>query len=375
MTGRIRTLLRAISVSLLIFSTTGTIGCATSKIYRVDDSLAVKDPVKLRESQLHIGIMPFTYSKKTQKSASAKDGVKQFESHFFGARLAQTMRSTGWFAGVYCLPSKTPSVDILVYPHVKRSDGEVTEIEFSLFDPAGNKVGKVSTGMNLSSKDFSGPNRVDPGRRMWLTASNRIARALTKSKALDRSKLDSQRVAAYLEDSTSARNGELSPSSESESFVAVAVDFERKKLLAPVTRMIVEQGRELRPAYRSWQERTTKLFEAKRQKQTQSIVMAVLSVAAMGANTMAVANGVPASSMQQANLTSATGMMYAAQAGTEATHIGKTAYRLRNAFGQNLAPLTIKLGGAVYTLTGSVKDQLGQMRRIIRKHAALGQGA
>ncbi|MHA7836820.1 MAG: hypothetical protein ACX98W_05095 [bacterium] len=354
-----------------------TVGCATAKIYRLDETFELEE-ASFDAGRLHVGILPVTYEPDdSDDNARIRDGVDRFEGHYFAARLARSLDRSGWFSGVYCLPEETAAADVLVAAHVNRSDGEVIDISFTLRDGAGRDLGEAEAGINLSSGDFEDHANPDPSKRLWVTATNRIGKALAESEIFEPARAAQSRISAYLGGRPAVDVAAGVGRDAASLLVWKAMTIEREKLLLPVTTVMVEQSDAIRPAYVRWQAETTRLLERKRRSRNWSVVLGVLSVANMGMSTYAVSQGVPAnaSTIQNANQVSAMGMVAALDSAQEASDLGGAVADLRGAFSQEVAPVTVKLGGTVYELVGSTEDQLRQIRAIVRNQILGGAGA
>jgi hypothetical protein len=353
-------------IVLSIFLLSGALGCATTKVYRHDDVFESELPSKARGT-LTVGVLPFTHD--AEEKAETRAAVERFEGHYFAARLTKYLREAGWFRGAFCVPSATPGVDLLVSGHINRSDGEVTDLLLSVARPD-LLLGELEVGINLDSDDFE-EGEPPPERKMWVTAVNQIAELIEESEAVEVGTLDRVRVAAYRGlPSVASASGGSRPSAAALGLVEKAVEIERDKVLAPISTVMIEQSDAVLPAYVGWQQNSTEMLEAKRRKSNMALAMGAMAVVSAGAGLYAASSGVPASSLGSLNMQTALMGLLAAESASQSSELGRSVEGLRTSFSQEMHPLTIKLGGAVYEIVGTTEQQLAQIREIVRRHLA-----
>ena len=363
-----------------------SLACAPSNLHRLDRTYELPLPPNLA-GRLSVGVLPFTHRVLERASRSRKkpdlellerQDVARLETHYMAARLVEVLRDAHWFESVYVVPEMTTGVDVVVAAHIRRSDGELTDVEIEVLRLDGLEIGSRRMKINLGQSDWTpgpqdDPDDYDPTERIWIEAANQVARMVESSPELSDDALLRSRIAAYMGPGVSApsvaEEAEVTPppSPRSVAIIERATRIEQEKLLAPISRVMIRQAHAIQPAYLEWSQESTKLAEARRANRKQAIGMALVSMVGVAAAGFAATTDGPIAQLQYLGMQSGMAFKQAMQHRRESGKLGRAREELRAALSSEAAPLALKLEGTVHRLEGSTSQQLEMIRQIVRR--------
>jgi hypothetical protein len=344
-------------------------GCAVP----LNKTIAQPQATVPASQKVTIAVLPFeTVEQRVELSADEdKNGpqatfdknVRNFEKKYFAARLVETLAKSPWVQEVYISPVMTPSVDYLVKGGIIESDGEDTTVSITLTRCCWKDVHSETFSMDLASSHFE--EMWDPGSQLWIDPVNKIGEILAKVTPDQQRIIEEERAASYLKNKGKPfSEAQLSP--RVRKTIQTAAAWERAQLLGRVSKMTMGFADRLGPTYVMWQQKSTKQWEEKRQKDLQTAVSVFAALTSFGAGMASASMGVTSHSQA---LSYAFGMNVASamESSQEAAIIAESLSQFAGSFGETVEPQTFQLGDQVYTLTGSMDARIAQLRDIVRK--------
>ena len=343
-------------------------GCAVS----LNKSIAMPKAPVAEARKVTVAVLPFeTVEKAAEPSDDPEaappkkdydENVRNFEKKYFAARLVETLAKSPYVKEAYVSPVISPSVDFVIKGGIIQSDGEDTKVTITFTRCCWKDADTDTFSIDLASKHFE--QMPDPGSQLWIDPVNQLGSILEKMTPEELRSIEQERIAAYLEDSGKTKQSEATYV-KARRVVNRAARLERTKLLSQFSNKNMEFAMPLAPTYAEWQRKSTKQFEEKRQKNLQTGLNILAAMTSFGAGMAGASMGIMTPS---ATLSSAVGLSVAGamQNSREAKIIENSLSQETGSFGKEVEPLTIDLGSRVYTLTGSIENQLARFKQLVR---------
>ncbi|MBT7952445.1 MAG: hypothetical protein HN764_12525 [Gammaproteobacteria bacterium] len=373
--------------ALLIFICVTTVGCNSTSVRSTEREKIAPQTVQVTEDLLlDVGIGIFEPG--VDAISSGEPGVypkiREAEARFMPYMLMDTMQNSGSWGTVRVIPQRQSEMDIWVDAEILRSDGENLELLVKVQDSSGKNwyTKKYTDVASKYSYDTSLPNRTEPFQAMYNQISNDI---LTYYRQLDANQIKTIRVITELkfarEFSTDAFGDHLGIDKKGRYFITRLPADDDPILLR--VRQIRERDymfvdtlqeyyasfvRQMEQPYLEWRrayyEENKALQEVKKQSRNRIIGGALAVLAGV------LAQGVDSRTARTAGVVGIGAGVGAVMSGLnkkeEAKVHAEALEEISASMDAEMEPHNMKLENRTVTLSGSVNEQYGQWRQILK---------
>jgi hypothetical protein len=373
--------------ALLIFICVTTVGCNSTTVRSTEREKIATQPVQIPEDMLlDVGISIFEPG--VDAISSGDPGVypkiREAEARFMPFMLMETMQSSGSWGIVRVIPQRQSEMDIWVDAEILRSDGENLQLLVKVTDSSG-KIWYTKKYSDVASKysyDTSLPNRTEPFQALYNQISNDM---LAYYRQLDPNQVKSIRVITELkfarEFSAEAFSDHLGIDKKGRYYITrLPADDDpillRVKQIRERDYMFVDTlqeyyasfVRQMEEPYLEWRrafyEENKALQEVKKQSRNRIIGGALAVLAGI------LAQGVDSRTARTAGAVGigagATAVMSGLNKREEAKVHAEALEEISASMDAEMDPHTMKLEDRTITLSGSVNEQYGQWRQILK---------
>lgn len=373
--------------SLLIFVLVTTVGCNSTTVRSTEREKITLQPVQIPEELLlDVGIGIFKPG--VDAISSGEPGVypkiREAEARFMPYMLMDTMQKSGSWGTVRVIPQRQSEMDLWVDAEILRSDGENLQLMVKVQDSSGKTwyTKKYSDVASKYSYDTSLPNRTEPFQALYNQISNDM---LVHYRQLDPVQVKNIRIITELkfakEFSADAFSDHLGIDKNGRYFVArLPADDDpillRVKQIRERDYMFVDTlqeyygsfVRQMEVPYLEWRrafyEENQALQEVKSQSRNRVIGGALAVLAGI------LAQGVDSRTARTAGAVGIGAgigaVMSGLNKGEEAKVHAEALEEISASMDAEMQPHTMKLEDRTITLSGSVNEQYGQWRQLLK---------
>ena len=373
--------------ALLIFICVTAVGCNSTSVRSTEREKIAPQTVQVTEDLLlDVGIGIFEPG--VDAISSGEPGVypkiREAEARFMPYMLMETMQNSGSWGTVRVIPQRQSEMDIWIEAEILRSDGENLELLVKVQDSSGKNwyTKKYTDVASKYSYDTSLPNRTEPFQALYNQISNDI---LTYYRQLDANQIKTIRVITELkfarEFSTDAFGDHLGIDKKGRYFITRLPANDDPILLR--VRQIRERDymfvdtlqeyyasfvRQMEQPYLEWRrayyEENKALQEVKKQSRNRIIGGALAVLAGI------LAQGVDSNTARTAGVVGIGAGFGAVMSGLnkkeEAKVHAEALEEISASMDAEMEPHNMKLDNRTVTLSGSVNEQYGQWRQILK---------
>jgi hypothetical protein len=373
--------------ALLIFICVTAVGCNSTSVRSTEREKIAPQTVQVTEDLLlDVGIGIFEPG--VDAISSGEPGVypkiREAEARFMPYMLMDTMQNSGSWGTVRVIPQRQSEMDIWIDAEILRSDGENLELLVKVQDSSGKNwyTKKYTDVASKYSYDTSLPNRTEPFQALYNQISNDI---LTYYRQLDANQIRTIRVITELkfarEFSTDAFGDHLGIDKKGRYFIT-RLPADNDPILLRV-RQIRERDymfvdtlqeyyasfvRQMEQPYLEWRrayyEENKALQEVKKQSRNRIIGGALAVLAGI------LAQGVDSNTARTAGVVGIGAGVGAVMSGLnkkeEAKVHAEALEEISASMDAEMEPHNMKLENRTVTLSGSVNEQYGQWRQILK---------
>ena len=373
--------------ALLIFICVTAVGCNSTSVRSTEREKIAPQTVQVTEDLLlDVGIGIFEPG--VDAISSGEPGVypkiREAEARFMPYMLMETMQNSGSWGTVRVIPQRQSEMDIWIDAEILRSDGENLELLVKVQDSSGKNwyTKKYTDVASKYSYDTSLPNRTEPFQALYNQISNDI---LTYYRQLDANQIKTIRVITELkfarEFSTDAFGDHLGIDKKGRYFITRLPANDDPILLR--VRQIRERDymfvdtlqeyyasfvRQMEQPYLEWRrayyEENKALQEVKKQSRNRIIGGALAVLAGI------LAQGVDSNTARTAGVVGIGAGFGAVMSGLnkkeEAKVHAEALEEISASMDAEMEPHNMKLDNRTVTLSGSVNEQYGQWRQILK---------
>jgi hypothetical protein len=373
--------------ALLIFICVTAVGCNSTSVRSTEREKIAPQTVQVTEDLLlDVGIGIFEPG--VDAISSGEPGVypkiREAEARFMPYMLMDTMQNSGSWGTVRVIPQRQSEMDIWIDAEILRSDGENLELLVKVQDSSGKNwyTKKYTDIASKYSYDTSLPNRSEPFQALYNQISNDI---LTYYRQLDANQIKTIRVITELkfarEFSTDAFGDHLGIDKKGRYFIT-RLPADNDPILLRV-RQIRERDymfvdtlqeyyasfvRQMEQPYLEWRrayyEENKALQEVKKQSRNRIIGGALAVLAGI------LAQGVDSNTARTAGVVGIGAGVGAVMSGLnkkeEAKVHAEALEEISASMDAEMEPHNMKLENRTVTLSGSVNEQYGQWRQILK---------
>jgi len=373
--------------ALLMFICVSTVGCNNTTVRSTEREKIAPQMVQVTEDLLlDIGIGIFEPG--TDALSSGEPGVypkiREAEARFMPYMLMETMQNSGSWGTVRVIPQRQSEMDIWIDAEIIRSDGENLELLIKVQDSSGKNwyTKKYTDVASKYSYDTSLPNRTEPFQALYNQISNDI---LSYYRQLDPNQIRTIRVITELkfarEFSTDAFGQHLGVDKKGRYYITRLPADDDPILLR--VRQIRERDymfvdtlqeyygsfvRQMEQPYLEWRrayyEENKALQEVKKQSRNRIIGGALAVLAGV------LAQGVDSRTARTAGVVGIGAGVSAVMSGLnkkeEAKVHAEALEEISASMDAEMEPHNMKLENRTVTLSGSVNEQYGQWRQVLK---------
>jgi len=375
--------LRAICVLALL---TLLAGCATNTVRTTSTTAIIKgDPAITEDQLLDVGVKLFepNISEIDEDDITTRAEIREAEARHFPTKLVSTLANSGHWGAVRVVPRDTGFTDVVVDGKIITSNGETLELEITASDSTG-RIWYTRTYKGTASKyNYQGRRATE---EPFQDVYNRIANDL----AVYRGRFDAQEARnirmvtelRFAENfSPEAFGGHLTRDSKGR-FTISRLPAENDPMMGRI-RAIRERdylfidalqdyytdfSKQMELPYQEWRKQSFQETIAYRELKQQSTMRTVAGVAAIIAGVAAA--GGDSSSTRAAGTVGILGgaalIKSGIDKGAEAEMHAEALQEIAGSLEAEITPQVIDLEDQTVTLNGTVQDQYGQWRSILR---------
>ncbi|NKB39262.1 MAG: hypothetical protein GKR93_19195 [Gammaproteobacteria bacterium] len=372
--------------SLLLFILVTTAGCNSTTVRSTEREKIAAQPVQIPENLLlDVGIGIFNPG---VDALSSEPGVypkiREAEARFMPYILMETMQNSGSWGIVRVIPQRQSEMDLWVNAEILRSDGENLHLLVRVQDSSGKiwYTKKYTDKASKYSYDTSLPNRTEPFQALYNQISNDM---LLHYQQLDANEIASIRLITELKFakafSAEAFSEHLGIDKKGRYFITrLPADddpiLQRVKQIRERDYMFVDTlqeyyasfARQMQEPYLEWRrayyEENKALQEVKSQSRNRIIGGAIAVLAGI------LAQGVDSRTARTAGAVGigagATAVMSGLNKREEAKVHAEALEEISASMDAEMEPHTMKLEDRTVTLSGSVNEQYGQWRQLLK---------
>ncbi len=361
-------------------------GCTTTEIVRANSTPAIQSQEALDpELLLDIGVMEFAPGIPSDddeiKKALIVPEVRRAESRFIAYHLRNTLEQTGNWGAVRVTPGPSKAVDLTVWGEILMSDGEKLRVRVTARDATGTLW--LNEEYEDSASKFSyRQTQEDPFQDIYNAVANDL---LAARNTMDSATIHDIRMVAALEFASSLSpdsfEGYLQRTDDRVSVLQQPADGdpmvqrierikEREYLFVDTLDDYYDRFyREMSAPYRDWRQYTydeavrLRQMEAQSRKRLLTGIALVAGGLAAGARSETYAGQVAAAG-------TAVGGIGAIRSGLERRRDAEvhaaSLRELSESMGQEITPIVLDVEGRTVELQGSVDNQYGEWRRILK---------
>lgn len=373
--------------ALLIFICVTAVGCNSTTVRTTERQKIAPQTVQVTEDLLldvGIGIFEPGVDALSTGEPGVYPKIREAEARFMPYMLMETMQNSGSWGTVRVIPQRQSEMDIWIDAEIFRSDGENLELLVKVQDSSGKNwyTKKYTDVASKYSYDTSLPNRTEPFQALYNQISNDI---LTYYRQLDANQIKTIRVITELkfarEFSTDAFGDHLGIDKKGRYFITRLPADDDPILLR--VRQIRERDymfvdtlqeyyasfvRQMEQPYLEWRrayyEENKALQEVKKQSRNRIIGGALAVLAGI------LAQGVDSNTARTAGVVGIGAGVGAVMSGLnkkeEAKVHAEALEEISASMDAEMEPHNMKLENRTVTLSGSVNEQYGQWRQILK---------
>jgi hypothetical protein len=168
-------------IALLIFIVVSSIGCNSTTIRSTEREKIVLEPNAIPEELLldvGIGIFEPGVDASSKEKPGVYPKIREAEARFMPYQLMNTMQASGSWGTVRIIPQRQSEMDLWVEAEILKSDGENLQLMVRVQDSSGKTwySRKYSDKASKYSYDTSLPNRTEPFQALYNQISNDMLR-------------------------------------------------------------------------------------------------------------------------------------------------------------------------------------------------------
>ena len=374
--------------ALLLFVLVSTVGCNSTTVRSTEREKIAAQPVQIPEDMLlDVGIGIFNPGVDTLSAdePGVYPKIREAEARFMPYILMETMQNSGSWGTVRVIPQRQSEMDLWVNAEILRSDGENLHLLVRVQDSSG-KIWYTKKYTDVASKysyDTSLPNRTEPFQALYNQISNDM---LLYYQQLDPQEIASIRLITELKFakafSSDAFSEHLGIDKKGRYFITrLPADDDpillRIKQIRERDYMFVDTlqeyyasfHRQMEEPYLEWRrayyEENKALQEVKAQSRNRIIGGALAVLAGI------LAQGVDSRTARTAGAVGigagATAVMSGLNKREEAKVHAEALEEISASMDAEMEPHTMKLEDRTVTLSGSVNEQYGQWRQLLKE--------
>ena len=374
-------------VALLIFVVVSSIGCNSTTVRSTEREKILLEANAIPEELLldvGIGIFQPGVDAISKEEPGVYPKIREAEARFMPYQLMNTMQNSGSWGTVRVIPQRQSEMDLWVDAEILRSDGENLQLMVRVQDSSG-KIWYTRKYADVASKysyDTSLPNRTEPFQALYNQISNDM---LLEYRKLNPGEVKKVRIITELkfarEFSAEAFSDHLEVDKNGRYFITrLPADDDpillRVKQIRERDYMFVDTlqeyyasfVRQMEEPYLEWRrafyEENQALQEVNAQARNRIIGGAIAVVAGI------LAQGVDSRTARTAGAVGigagATAVMSGLNKREEAKVHAEALEEISASMDSEMQPHTMKLENRTITLSGSVNEQYGQWRELLR---------
>ena len=168
-------------IALLIFIVVSSIGCNSTTVRSTEREKIVLEPNAIPEELLldvGIGIFEPGVDASSKEEPGVYPKIREAEARFMPYQLMNTMQASGSWGTVRVIPQRQSEMDLWVEAEILKSDGENLQLMVRVQDSSGKTwySRKYSDKASKYSYDTSLPNRTEPFQALYNQISNDMLR-------------------------------------------------------------------------------------------------------------------------------------------------------------------------------------------------------
>lgn len=380
----------SVSICLFIFAClTAIAGCATYGLQKAIPTPIDHAKTEIPEDQLmDVGILVFESKKLTQEDAKQEGtnaSIRKAESHFIPYHLKNALQQSSHWGAIQVVPAETNSMDLFVKGNIIESNGKHLVLEIEVFDATGITWFKKSYNSEVSENDYSGSKvgEKDVHQGLYNTIANDMAKFKRKLTPADIKTIRTVSKLKFAKDFAPDAFGDYLTKSKRGSIEINRLPADDDPMMDRLMRirereyMYVDTLNQyydgfynkMWPSYENWRKLILTEREAikkiKREALTKQLLGALLIAGAVVAGSQ---------DSNTANIVAPAMVIIGGQVFISGWNVSKDVEmhsaaieELKESFGDEMQPVTMKFEGHQYELTGSAEEQFKRWKELLRQ--------
>lgn len=369
-------------------------GCAVQELVIAEETELVVATSSIDEALLlDVGIVEFDAhipKGNRPEKTGIYDDIRRAEAKYIPYHLKTTLQGAGHWGAVRVIPSESAFTDVIVKGAIEQSDGEIVEIEMSVYDATGRHwfTRSYETVTGLTSYSKRRDRRRDPYQKVFNDFANDLQQhaALMEPKQLQQTRQVSE-LRFFQDMSPTAYNGYLADGKDG-TFSVTRLPAEndpsvgRMRQIRERDRLVVDTLNEhyanfyygIAIPYRNWRKNsraeTIKFRQEKRSAKIQALVGVVVLAGSTQINTASSSRNTRNinRALQYQGVTRGLNTVFAAMRRNRdaGLHLEAIA-ELSESFGNEAAPMVVNVEGQERRLTGTAEAQFESWRQLLKE--------